>query len=240
MRYFARISYDGSHFEGFQRLKNGRGVQNEIEHVLSVLAHHEVKVKGAGRTDRGVHALDQCIHFDFDLDISLDKLQYILNRNLTDGIVVNSIEKVSNSFHARKSVIKKTYEYVFLLKEKNPFLSNYTWTIYQDLDISKMKEASKVFLGRHNFQNFVSGKRDNYETEIYDIQFSKNGNELRISFIGLAFYRYMVRHLVGALLDVGMGKVNIFDLKDALENPQKKVAFSVALPNGLYLKQVEY
>ena len=155
MRYLARISYDGSKFLGFQRLKNGKGVQNELERVLKILAKKEILVHGAGRTDAGVHALDQCIHFDLDISISVDKLKYVMNRLLKDSVVVNSIQVVSNDFHARYDVKEKTYEYFLLLKEKNAFLSNYAYIFYQDLDIEKMKEASHVFLGTHDFSNFV-------------------------------------------------------------------------------------
>ena len=194
MRYLARISYDGSKFLGFQRLKNGKGVQNELERVLKILAKKEILVHGAGRTDAGVHALDQCIHFDLDISISVDKLKYVMNRLLKDSVVVNSIQVVSNDFHARYDVKEKTYEYFLLLKEKNAFLSNYAYIFYQDLDIEKMKEASHVFLGTHDFSNFVSGERENSVSTINDIQFSFpfTGDEesaARDSLCGLDRYR---------------------------------------------------
>ena len=92
MRYLASISYDGSHFYGFQRLNNGLGVQNELERVLSIIAKERVCVHGSGRTDRGVHAYMQCIHFDLDIDISLDKLKYVMNRLLNSYVVVNNLQ----------------------------------------------------------------------------------------------------------------------------------------------------
>ena len=205
MRYFARISYDGSHFEGFQRLKNGRGVQNEIEHVLSVLAHHEVKVKGAGRTDRGVHALDQCIHFDFDLDIS----------------------------------VRKTYVYKVYRGEKNPFLEDYTYPYYQEIDLDKMRECSMVFLGAHSFHNFVSGERDNYDSEIFAFDIKEEGDYLLFTLEAKSFYRYMVRSIVGAVMDVGSGRADIKEVQDALASFSKK-QFSIVPPQGLYLTKIEY
>ena len=240
MRILARIAYDGSKYLGFQRLNNGKGIQNEIEEVLSEIAGEEVMVHGSGRTDAGVHAIDQCVHFDFSLDISLEKLKYIIHRNLSAGIVVKSLEEVSSDFHARRGVLKKRYEYVLLLKKKNPFLSNYALTVYQNLDIDKMKECSLLFLGHHDFRNFVSGTRENYETEIYDISFKVSDDFLKISFTGRAFYRYMVRHLVGALLDVGMGKVNLDEVKLAIEKPLEKRGFAVVSAQGLYLINVQY
>jgi len=109
MRYFARICYDGSKFSGFQRLNNGRGVQNELERVLSKIFNSPISVKGAGRTDAGVHALDQCIHFDLERDIPTDKLKYSMNQMLPSSISVTSLSIVDETFHARHSVKEKTY-----------------------------------------------------------------------------------------------------------------------------------
>ena len=239
MRYFARISYDGSHFEGFQRLKNGRGVQNEIEHVLSILAHHEVKIKGAGRTDRGVHALDQCIHFDFDLDISVSKLKYVLNRMISKYIAVRELKIVSDDFHARHSVLKKTYVYKVYRGEKNPFLEDYTYPYNQKLDLDKMRECSKVFLGAHSFHNFVSGERDNYNSEIFSFDIKEEGDYLLFTLEAKSFYRYMVRSIVGAIMDVGSDRVDIKEVRDALASFSKK-QFSIVPPQGLYLTKIEY
>ena len=239
MRYFARISYDGSHFEGFQRLKNGRGVQNEIEHVLSILAHHEVKIKGAGRTDRGVHAIDQCIHFDFDLDISVSKLKYVLNRMLSKYIAVRELEVVSPDFHARHSVLKKTYVYKVYRGEKNPFLEDYTYPYNQKLDLDKMRECSKVFFFTHSFHNFVSGERENYDSEIFSLEIKEEGDYLLFTLEAKSFYRYMVRSIVGAIMDVGSGRADIKEVQDALTSLSKK-QFSIAPPQGLYLTKIEY
>ena len=240
MRYLARISYDGSKFLGFQRLKNDKGVQNELERVLKILAKKEILIHGAGRTDAGVHALDQCIHFDLDISISVDKLKYVMNRLLKDSVVVNSIQVVSNDFHARYDVKEKTYEYFLLLKEKNAFLSNYAYIFYQDLDIEKMKEASHVFLGTHDFSNFVSGERENSVSTINDIQFSLEKNRLKIIVQGHSFYRYMVRNIVGALIDVGLSKITKEDLRESLEHPDIVFKTRIAPPNGLYLKKIVY
>ena len=239
MRYLARISYDGSHFEGFQRLNNGRGVQNEIEHVLSILAHHEVKIKGAGRTDRGVHALDQCIHFDLDLDISVGKLKYVLNRMLSKYIAVRELKIVSEDFHARHSVLKKTYVYKVYRGEKNPFLEDYTYSCNKNLDLDKMKECSKVFLGAHSFHNFVSGERENYDSEIFSFEIKEEKDYLIFILEAKSFYRYMVRSIVGAIMDVGCGLVSLEEVRIALLSSFKK-QFSIVPPQGLYLAKIEY
>lgn len=240
MKYLARISYDGSKFQGFQRLNNGLGVQNEIEKVLSKVNGSIVKIVGAGRTDAGVHAKDQCIHFDLQRDISLDKLKYIMNRMLSPYVSVNTLEVVKNDFHARYSVKEKTYLYKVYLGEKNVFLEDYAYCFYNKLDLEDMKQCSKLFIGTYDFRNFVSGKRDNYMSIINEFQIFQEGEFLFFELKGKSFYRYMVRSIVGAVMSVGVGKAKISDIESALKEPLKKKQFLVAPPNGLYLTEIKY
>ncbi len=239
MRYLARICYDGSKFEGFERLNNGKGVQNELERVLSEIQGKPVLVKGAGRTDAKVHALDQCVHFDFPMDMSLEKLKYVMNRNLCPYVSVRSIESVDNSFHARHNVKEKTYVYKIYLGEKNPFLEDYAYFFPYSLDVELMKECSKLFIGKHDFRNFVSGEREDYCSVIDDITISKENQFISFIFQGKSFYRYMVRSLVGAIVDVGLNKVSIEDVKNALDLKSSKT-FRVVPAKGLYLVKVQY
>lgn len=240
MRYLGKISYDGSEFEGFQRLNNGKGVQNELENVLSKIAKQQVDVKGSGRTDRGVHALNQGISFTLSLDITPDKLKYVMNRLLNPYVTVKELKVVEDDFHARFNAKEKTYLYKVYYGEKDSFLNDYVAYIYQKPNMRLMSSAAKVFVGTHTFTNFVSGYRDNYETTIYKINVKKAGNYYYFTFTGTGFYRYMIRHLVGAILDVGMGKCALNDIKKALDNPNQKRTFSVMIPNGLYLVDVKY
>jgi len=240
MRYLARISYDGSKFQGFQRLNNGKGVQNVLESVLSNINRRDVLVKGAGRTDAGVHALDQCIHFDLDVEIALDKLQYSMNRMLPNSISVESISIVDNSFHARHSVKTKTYVYKVFCGKKNPFLYSYVYFFPFSLDLVLMKKACGLFLGMHNFHNFVSGERENYTSIIDSFNIYKEDDFIIFEVKGKSFYRYMVRNLVGSILDVGRGKASLDDISEALQNPLLEKRFSVAPSMGLYLMKIEY
>lgn len=240
MRYLARVSYDGSQFQGFQRLNNGRGVQNKIEDVLTKVFHKQIEIKGAGRTDAGVHALDQCFHFDLDVNIAPLKLQYILNKHLSKYIYIQSLDEVSSLFHARYDVKEKTYLYKIYLGERDPFIANYACHITKDLDIKLMKECSKMFIGDHNFKNFVSGERDNYDSSIHNIIVREEDKYIYIEFIGHSFYRYMVRSMVGAIIQVGVGNVSLSEVKDALQNPSVKKTFLVAPPEGLYLTSILY
>ncbi len=240
MRYFLKIAYDGSKFYGFQRLENHVTVQKVLEDALSVIDKSKVIVKGAGRTDRGVHALGQGVHFDLVHSIPEEGLTDVLNRMLAPSICVKACYRVTEAFHARFSVLKKRYRYCIYLGEYQPFLFDYTLEYSDSLDFSLMEEASRLFLGVHNFQNFVSGKRDHYEAIIYDISFSLKGSFLTIVFEGKSFYRYMVRNLVGALLDVGSKKRDIQDIFQALHDPHFVHPFQTAKPNGLYLDDVIY
>lgn len=239
MRYLARVSYDGSKFWGFQRLNNGKGVQNELERALKILAGKPILVHGAGRTDCGVHALDQCIHFDLDLDISPNKLQYVLNRLLSPYVAIEQIKKVDPCFHARFNVVSKTYQYKIYLGKKNPFYMDYAYCYYQSLDFDLMKQCAQLFLGKHDFHNFVAGKRDSYDAVITGIDLKKEGDFLIINITGPCFYRYMVRHIVGVLLDVGKKSCSIDKVSLALSSSQK-ITCSVVPPQGLYLMRIVY
>lgn len=240
MRYFMKVSYDGSHFEGFQRLNNGHGVQNEIERVLSLIAGKNIEIKGAGRTDAGVHALNQCLSFDMDLDMEEEKLKYVMNRGLCPYVAVSLVKKVSSDFHARFSVLNKTYQYKIYQGEKNPLLKDYAYCFSKCLDIDKMRKASKLFESTHDFRNFVSGQRDNYVTDIEQIDIIKEGDFLLINVKGNSFYRYMVRSIVGALIEIGLGNISIEELSSAIKHFEIEKRFFIAPACGLYLKDIEY
>ena len=199
MHYLMSISYDGSKFYGFQRLKNYDTVQKKLEEALSLINKKAVTIKGAGRTDRGVHALDQKATFDLDIAINPKNLQKALNSLIEPYIYVTNIIEVNND-----------------------------------------KKLCKIILRIDNFQNFVSGSRNNFECIIYNINFKIKDNILEIKFIGKSFYRYMVRNLVGAMLDVSRGKASLEDVKEALANPLISKRFTTAIPNGLYLNKIYY
>lgn len=240
MKYLASVAYDGSNYFGFQRLNNKVTIQKTIEEALSVIAKKPVSVKGAGRTDRQVHALDQKICFELDINIDFEHLKIALNSLIGPYIYIKNIKTVDNNFHPRFNVYQKEYIYKINLGEYNPLLTNYVYQPNYKLDLKLMQKCSKLFLGIHNFKNFTSGKRDNYECIIYNIEFFKENDILNIKFTGQSFYRYMVRNLVGALLDVARKKVSIKEVEEALINPLIPKQFKTALPNGLYLYKIEY
>lgn len=240
MRYLMKVSYDGSGFYGFQRLNEYRTVQKVLEEALGVINKGEVLVKGASRTDKGVHAYGQMIHFDIDYDIPADRLMYAVNRILDNDIRVLDCKKVGNDFHARFNVKRKKYVYKINLGDFDCLKSRYFLQVYEKLDIDKMRECAKVFLGCHDFRNFVAGERDNYLMCVEDIKFNMNNDIFEIEFLGKSFYRYMVRNMVGAMLEVGMHKKEICDVSKMLDDYMVKKQMMTAPASGLYLMDIEY
>ena len=197
-------------------------------------------VKGASRTDKGVHAYGQVVHFDLDYNVPCDRLIGAINAILPRDIRVMEIENASNDFHARRSAVGKKYVYKINLGNYDVFLDRYYLQYPYKLDIKKMEECSKIFLGIHNFKNFTAGERDNYEAIVREINFIKNGDILEIEFVGKSFYRYMVRNMVGAMIDVARGKHSIKEVEELLNNWNKRGQMQTASPNGLYLVAVYY
>lgn len=240
MKYLVSVSYDGSKLYGFQRLNRKKTVQGELERVLTKINKTVVVVKGAGRTDRGVHALDQKAHFELSINIEPERLKEAMNSMLDDAIYVNKCEIVDNEFHARFDVKKKIYEYVINVGEydaiKNDFLYNYN----HKLDIKAMKKASKYLIGMHSYEAFTSGERESYNSIIYNIKIKRRKNLIYLTFEGKSFYRYMVRNLVGALMLVGRGKIDPIGVKEMLLCKSNKYNYTTVPANGLYLMKIDY
>ena len=239
MNFVIEIAYDGSKFFGFQRLNEEKSVQKALEEALTIINKQSVEVKGAGRTDRGVHANGQCVSFKLDVDIDANGLKRALNSLLKPYIYVKDVKEVNDNFHARFSVIKKKYIYKINLGEFNPQLEDYVYQSEYKLDIDKMKEVAKLYLGVHDFHNFVSGDREDSTCIVYDIKFYEKDNILNIEFEGKSFYRYMVRNLVGMMIEVGRGKDDISRVKEMLESTENMPGYT-APASGLYLEKIEY
>lgn len=239
MNYLIEIAYDGSKFFGFQRLNEEVSVQKTLEDALTIINKHSVEVKGAGRTDRGVHANGQCVSFKLDIDIDSNGLKRALNSLVKPYIYVKDVKIVSDDFHARFNVVRKKYIYKINLGEFNPLLEDYVYQSEYKLNVEKMIEVSKLYLGIHDFHNFVSGDREDSNCIIYDINFIKDKDILNIEFVGKSFYRYMVRNLVGMMIEVGRGKEDISKVKEMLESKDDIPGYT-APACGLYLEKIEY
>jgi tRNA pseudouridine38-40 synthase len=245
MRYLGIVSYRGTNFCGWQKQTVSKlpSIEETIEKVITRILSNDTKIYGSGRTDAGVHALGQTFHFDSKKELNVDKFGHSLNELLPEDIRIQSIIKVSNDFHARFNAKSKTYLYkIKNSKVSDPFKSDLEYTLGQKLDVEKMVEASKIFVGKHNFQNFTSKEEDEqkFSRNIGEITINSDKNDIEITLKGDGFMRYMVRMIVGNLIQVGLGKMTSSDVKKALENKERKPSSYKAPAHGLYLKEVEY
>lgn len=241
MRYKMIFSYDGSNFSGYQKQPNKRTIQEELESVLSKINNSPVGITASGRTDAHVHAYSQVAHFDFLKKIPVDKLKKAINSMLPSDIYIRDIKEVCPQFHARFDVLKKTYCYKINTGEYNPIMRNYQYQLTQELDLAKLKAASKVLLGTHDFSSFVKldVPKDCVRT-IEEILVEENNGSINLTFTGNGFLRYMVRNLVGSLIEVGLGKKSCEELKFILEAKDRIKAGLCAPAEGLYLVNVCY
>ena len=243
MRYKITFSYDGTNFNGYQVQPNLRTVQECLENAVSYMNKQEyTSVTSSGRTDKGVHALNQVAHFDLNINNTLDKIKRGLNSNLPDDIHIIDVEKVSEDFHARYSVKKKEYIYKMNLGEYNPMDRNYIYQYNKEIDIDAISKAIKYFEGTHDFTSFVSSEdiREDKVRTIYKTNVKVKNNILEISFIGNGFMKYQVRNMVGLLISIGEHKKEINEVEKIINNKNRSQKFKTADACGLYLKKVWY
>ena len=243
MKYLITFSYDGSKYFGYQKQPNKPTVQQEIENVLTQLnSNKPVIISASGRTDSGVHALNQKAHFVLNKEYDESKLQYSMNKMLSTSIYIKNVEKKEDNFHARFDVKKKKYTYKINVGEYNPLEYNYIFQYNKELNIEEMKKAIKYFEGLHNFKSFtkIDEEKETYEREIFETNIIKEKNIISITFVGTGFMRYMVRNMVGLLVEIGSGKKDSNCVKDVLLAEDRTKAGITIDPNGLYLEDVYY
>jgi tRNA pseudouridine38-40 synthase len=238
------ITYDGTNFSGYQVQPNKRTVQSELEACLAKIHKgKEVKVFASGRTDAGVHAKGQVIHFDSSLSIPEDRWPIALNSLLPDDIAILSTECVDSSFHARFDARGKEYRYVLRLSSnRDPFLRNYAYHHPYSLDLEAMEEGSSFLLGTYDFTSFCSAKTEveNRIRTIKEIGFLRDKELLTLKFVGDGFLYNMVRILVGTLLEIGSGERKPEEIQKILAGKDRRLAGKTAPANGLYLWKVFY
>ena len=243
MRYLITFSYDGSCFNGYQRQNKLKTVQGEIEKVLTDINNgKKVDIHSSGRTDKGVHALNQKTHFDLDVNIKLYGLKKSLNKKLDGEIYIKDVEIVDNEFHARYFVKKKIYSYYINTSEFDPIRKNYCYQYCDKLNISKMKKASKYLVGEHDFRPFCKEEkeRENCVRRIYNISINNVNGIVKITLVGNGFLRKMVRNIVGELIEVGNGKKDIKHIKELIDS-KGEIHNKKSVPAcGLYLDDVMY
>ena len=238
------VSYDGTMFSGYQVQPGKRTVQGEIEKALEKINKGtSIRVSASGRTDAGVHARGQVIHFDTSLEIEPARWQIALNSMLPSDIAINTVEMAAPDFHARFDAVGKEYRYYMLLSEhRDPFQRNYAYQFPFRLDVEAMKAASNHLLGTHDFTSFCSAKTEVVDRvrTVKEIGFHEENGQFVFKFVGDGFLYNMVRVLVGTLLEVGTGKRAIDSIPELLEKKDRTLAGKTAPGHGLYLWKVFY
>ncbi|MBM7562037.1 tRNA pseudouridine(38-40) synthase TruA [Fusibacter tunisiensis] len=241
MNYKLTLSYEGTRYKGWQRLKNNPDtIQGKLEETLSRLCHEAIEINGSGRTDAGVHALNQVCNFKTNFNWRLDDLKNQLNRFLPEDVSVLNAEKVDERFHARFSAKTKTYAYRIWTAEYRPVFERRWVYASQEgkLDVNAMETAAKVLVGTHDFKPFSSDrtKKSTVRT-LYQIDFEETETELVIRYTGDGFLHNMVRILTGTLIEVGQHKREAVDP----ESVQDRSVLGFTAPAcGLTLESVKY
>jgi tRNA pseudouridine38-40 synthase len=238
------IEYDGTGYHGWQRQKKDRTIQQEIEQAISVMTNSPITLYGSGRTDAGVHALGQVANFLGDTDLAPEVFLKGLNSLLPDDIVIKDCRLVDNSFHARYDVKSKIYHYRIINRELPSAIGRqYAWFIRKKLDTAAMRSTIPHILGSHDFKSFEgTGSPRSHTTRVVmaaDLSENDDGSIL-FNIEADGFLRYMVRNIVGTLVDVGLGKLTHTDFKNILQSKNRSNASATAPPHGLFLMEVKY
>ena len=237
------VQYDGSKFYGWQKLNDLPSVQLEIEKAVTKMVNQPVKINGAGRTDKGVHAKGQVCNFIVDTDISANQFLMGVNHFTSDSIVIVKSEEVDLDFHARFSAKSKTYKYILCNKYyMEPWFNDYKGHRKYYLDFDLLLKCRDMLIGRHDFTSFVNDLEEdiNPVRTIDEITIEKIDDDIVFTFKAESFLRNMVRILVGSMVDVARGRKSIDWLKNALENKDRQSAGITIEPCGLYLMDIEY
>ena len=243
MRILLTVCYDGTDFCGYQIQPNKRTVEEVLNSAIFELTGEKVKSVASGRTDSGVHAQGQMVHFDTNFNMPPNKFKQALNSILPQDVKIVSSKKVANTFNARYSAKKKTYKYSACIGDfENPLNLRYKVLINKNLDIDLMKKCAKIIEGEHDFRCFLASGSSVKSTirKIYSIKIVKRGNSLDFVVCGNGFLYNMVRIIVGTLISAGEGKIDIKNIKKALENGDRLLVGKTMPAKGLSLIKVYY
>ncbi len=241
-RFKLTIEYQGTRFSGWQVQKNARTVQGEIIGAIKkVFDTNDFEFQGAGRTDAGVHALNQVAHLDIKTNLNEKRIKNLLNDNLPADINILTVEKTTKNFHARRDATYKSYLYI-ISQRRTAFAKNFIWWIKDELDFDKMNLSAQNFIGFKNFISFSELDDEEKTTfvKIEDIQMKKEGALILIRIIGSHFLWKMVRRMIGVLVEIGRKNLTSDDLVRYLKEKSDEPAKFTAPPSGLYLEKVFY
>lgn len=254
MKLKLHIQYEGTQYNGWQVQPEGQTIQGLLQECIFRLTGERVNVIGAGRTDAGVHAIEQVATFETSSGHSADVIKRALNAMLPEDIRVMKVQEVDKGFHARYSALRKRYVYVIANDKDLPvFLRRYVWWIRIPLEIESMIAATRFFVGTLDFSSFRGsgcGAKSSVRT-IYSIDIEKTeivpfiftefkGKFIIIKVEAEAFLRHMVRNIVGTLVEVGKGRITPERIREILNKRDRRYAGPTAPPHGLFLERVIY
>lgn len=240
MRYFIDISYNGKNYHGWQIQKNAVTVQSTIQDVISKILGKSTDIVGSGRTDTGVHAKSQVAHFDVNKEVDNDFV-YRVNAFLPQDISINSVNQVIDNSHARFDAISR--EYIYKIHDlKSPFVDGLSTFYNKKINMDLINEACSTIMKNSDFQSFSKVKTEvkNFNCIISHASIRRKNNFYLFKFCANRFLRGMVRALVGTLLQLNEGKINLKEFKLIFEKKNREYAGPSAPPYGLYLNKVNY
>ncbi|WP_456401066.1 tRNA pseudouridine(38-40) synthase TruA [Persephonella sp.] len=238
--YKLKLSYIGKNFSGWQKQPNRRTVQGVLEEKLSIFFNEEIKVIGSGRTDAGVHALGQVANFKTNSFKNSEKIYRYLNATLPRDVAVLSVQHVPLSFHARFSAKGKTYIYRIYTKP-DPFLFGYGWYISKKLNIKSMLSALDLIKKEKDLISLSKkGEYIREDVEIREVYLRYDGSIIEIEITASHFLRYMVRKIVGHIVQIGLGSLSIEEFENIIKAKDPSKGLFIAPPEGLFLKEVYY
>jgi tRNA pseudouridine38-40 synthase len=235
------LAYDGTDFKGWQRQPEERTVQGALEDAVFKITRKRTVIHGAGRTDAGVHAMGQAANFRVATRLADADLLRALNAVLPWDIRILTLEKAPDAFHARKSARSKVYRYrIVLAAQASPFDFRYALHWPYPLDLRAMRAAAPLFIRRADFTAFSSNRERHPVRTVRRSEIHKKGDELVYTIEAQGFLRYMVRTVVGTLLEVGRGKLAMEDIEGIFRRKDRTLAGATAPAKGLCLVRVDY
>ena len=237
------IAYDGRPYNGWQSQPDGNTVQDKLELALGAIVGSKVSVICAGRTDTGVHALEQVVHFDADVHRPLTAWVRGVNAHLPRDVAVRWAHSVSGDFHARFAAVGRRYRYVLLNRPERPGLEyGAVGWCHQPLDLAAMREAAACLHGEHDFSAFRSAECQAKSPVklLRECRIENFGQRFCFDFSASAFLHHMVRNLVGSLVYVGMGRRSVIWMTEVLEGRERRHAAPTFMADGLYFVRADY
>lgn len=246
MNYRMKVQYDGTRYQGWQRQSGSSAtIQGKIEEVLSRQAGRLIQIDGAGRTDAGVHALEQTanVHLPESFAVSPDELRAVMNEYLPQDIRIVHVEKAGERFHSRLHATGKQYRYCLMKWDRDDvFRRRYSWKMAEALDIPSMQEAARYLVGEHDFKSFCTkaSKKKSTVRRLTRIEIKETEHEILMTFEGSGFLYNMVRILTGTLVEVGTASRRPDEMPEILGRKERRYAGETAPAKGLFLVKVFY